>query len=229
MTALLQIFNLSTLSSQEKIPFFLNLYNALVIHGYIEYGLPRKIISRLQFYQTVSYKIGSDIFSLEDMEHGVLRCNRKSPVPFFLNPQFSPKDPKLQFTLPEADFDPRIHFALVCGAKSCPPIRIFSTSNLNKGLHLAARLFCNDDSNVKISEKNRLVELSEIFKWYETDFGSNKFSMLSFLHQFLEEPKSSSLNQLLLTFNKHDVHISYLPYNWDLNGKLWKFNIVSTD
>jgi hypothetical protein len=41
--------------------------------------------------------------------------------------------------------DPRIHFALVCGAKSCPPIKLYSASTLEEGLQGAAEAFCADD------------------------------------------------------------------------------------
>lgn len=43
--------------------------------------------------------------------------------------------------------DPRIHFALVCGAKSCPPIKLYSGSNLEEGLNLAAEGFLEDSNN----------------------------------------------------------------------------------
>lgn len=34
--------------------------------------------------------------------------------------------------------DPRIHFALVCGAKSCPPIKVYTPDNLEEGLQVRA-------------------------------------------------------------------------------------------
>jgi len=39
--------------------------------------------------------------------------------------------------------DPRIHFALVCGAKSCPPIRVYTPASLEPGLEAAAQAFCS--------------------------------------------------------------------------------------
>jgi hypothetical protein len=38
--------------------------------------------------------------------------------------------------------DPRIHFALVCGARSCPPIRVYTEDALEEGLAAAAAAFC---------------------------------------------------------------------------------------
>ena len=42
--------------------------------------------------------------------------------------------------------DPRIHFALVCGAKSCPPIRVYTPASLEAGLEAAAQAFCSSAS-----------------------------------------------------------------------------------
>ena len=69
-------------------------------------------------------------------------------------------DPRLSLTVP---LDPRVHFALVCGAKSCPPIRIFKTRNLERGLVAAARNFC--DQEVAVDQVGRIT-MSKIFDWF---------------------------------------------------------------
>jgi hypothetical protein len=60
--------------------------------------------------------------------------------------------------------DARIHFCLVCGAKSCPPIRIFEERSLERGLVAAARGFCIRE--VSVDEAAELVTLSKLFDWY---------------------------------------------------------------
>jgi hypothetical protein len=62
------------------------------------------------------------MYSLHDIESGILRANRKAVASFFR--PFSKHDPRLAFALPEPE--PMIHFALVCGAKSCPPIKTYT-------------------------------------------------------------------------------------------------------
>jgi hypothetical protein len=58
--------------------------------------------------------------------------------------------------------DERIHFALVCGAKSCPPIRIYTPESLEEGLQGAAEAFCA--SEVSLDPANGSVSLSKIFQ-----------------------------------------------------------------
>lgn len=75
-----------------------------------------------QFFNTVSYIIGGHTYSLNEIENGVLRANRKA-LGAFRKP-FGKNDPRLKVSLKECES--RVHFALVCGAKSCPPIKTYS-------------------------------------------------------------------------------------------------------
>lgn len=124
----------------ERIAFFVNVYNALIIHATVELGAPANLLKRLTFFGDALYRIGADTFSANDIEHGILRNNATSPASVGALLNFGPlKKPQL----PEADarrhlcidpMDPRIHFALVCGAKSCPPIKLYTPENLDEGL-----------------------------------------------------------------------------------------------
>ncbi len=67
------------LSDNEKKAFFINLYNALVIHATVVLGVPRTSAGRGAFFSTSSYAVGGATYSLDDIEHGVLRGNRRGP------------------------------------------------------------------------------------------------------------------------------------------------------
>jgi Protein of unknown function, DUF547 len=58
--------------------------------------------------------------------------------------------------------DPRIHFALVCGAKSCPPIKLYTPETLEEGLQSAAEAFCTTE--VTVDSAARTLHLSMILK-----------------------------------------------------------------
>ena len=85
--------------------------------------------------------------------------NRKPPGS--LSRLVKKDDPRIKFVM--GTFDPRIHFALVCGAKSCPPIRVYDPQNLQQGLQWATEGFC--DEEVQIDVDRRLITLSMLFKW----------------------------------------------------------------
>eukprot|EP00966_Prymnesium_polylepis_P276217 6381421-Prymnesium_polylepis.1 len=95
--------------------------------------------SRKAFFSGESgavYKLAGLRFSLDDIEHGILRCN--TPPPGADAPPFSAAD-DARAPLALQQLDPRVHFALNCGARSCPPIKVFSAGRIDEELGLAAR------------------------------------------------------------------------------------------
>ena len=131
----LQRVDISKLSTSGRLAFFINIYNALVIHGQVRRKIPTSFMLRLRFFWCTSYIISGHVFTLDDIENGVLRGNRKGPAHLFR--QFSSKtDPRLRFALPKCE--PLIHFALVCGAKSCPPIKCYTQDKVDEELRIAA-------------------------------------------------------------------------------------------
>ena len=135
----LQKLDLAPLNRSEKMCFFINIYNALVIHANVILGPPKTIFQRAHFFGSVGYTIGGLKYTLSEIEHGVLRANRKPPGLFPKQP-FSATNPRRPLALLDEEFDPRIHFALVCGAKSCPPIRVFLPENLENALQWATEV-----------------------------------------------------------------------------------------
>nr|XP_029494428.1 uncharacterized protein LOC115111963 isoform X2 [Oncorhynchus nerka] len=208
----LQRVELLSLTREEKLAFFINTYNALVIHGNVRMGAPTNMWQRYKFFNYVSYLIGGEVFTLQDIENGVLRGNRKG-VAQLLKP-FSKTDPRLQVALPDAE--PLIHFALNCGAMGCPPIKTYTPKDIDSQLRTAAESFLeNDDGCVVDSEKGE-VRLSQIFKWYKADFGGTDEKLLNWILEHMgDSPKRSSLQSVL---SSGKIKVSYLPYDWSTNS-----------
>lgn len=192
----------------HQIAFWINVYNSLIIDGIVRFKIKRSVLEDLGFFRRAAYLIAGMRFSADDIEHGVLRGNRKSPtLPF---PQLASKDPGLQLSI--QPLDPRIHFALVCGANSCPPIAFYDGDLLEEQLDAATRLFINQ-GGVQVDETNSTISLSRIFKWYRADF-ANHGGVLGFISKFLNE------NEGRTNLDGHRWVIKYLPYDWRLNGAL---------
>ncbi|XP_073702390.1 uncharacterized protein [Garra rufa] len=208
----LQRVELLSLSREEKLAFFINIYNALVIHGNLRLGFPKNIWQRYRFFNYVSYFIGGEVFTLQDIENGVLRGNRKG-VAQLLKP-FSRNDPRLQVALP--DVEPLVHFALNCGAKSCPPIKTYTAQDIDSQLRAAAEAFLENDDSVVIDSVRREVKLSQIFKWYKADFGGTDEKLLNWVFDHMGASQKKRNLQTLLSEGK--VKVSYLPYDWSINS-----------
>lgn len=86
--------DLTVLSQDERLAFFLNLYNAMVIHAAIRVGLPEGIIDRRSFDSDFQYVVGGRPYSLTTIVNGILRNNRRAP--YSLVKPFSNGDPRLE-------------------------------------------------------------------------------------------------------------------------------------
>ncbi|WP_340064577.1 DUF547 domain-containing protein [Ascidiimonas aurantiaca] len=102
--------------------------------------------------------------------------------------------------------EPRIHFAIVCASFSCPKLQnhAFTAQDIEKQLTQATEDFLKDAQKNRFSENS--AEISLIFKWFAKDFKKNG-SIIDFLNQYLDTPI------------KENSKVSFLPYDWDLNGK----------
>jgi hypothetical protein len=209
MAARLQGFDLGTLvDDASRLAFWINLYNTLVVDGIIALGIKDSVKEVRGFFHRVKYSIGSYEFSPDDIEHGILRANSRPYMRAFR--QFGPFDARRRFAL--AKPDPRIHFALVCGARSCAPIKFYTPEKIYAELDTAAMNFINSSEVVVMPEEGRVV-ISMILKWYERDFGGAS-GVLDFIERYLVDGDK----KMFIRDEKPKIKTEYLPYDWDLNA-----------
>ena len=152
------------------------------------------------------------------IENGVLRGNKSSMATLYLTP-FGKNDPKLSYALDSVE--PRIHFALNCGAKSCPPIKTFTTEHVENELATATESYLENDDAIMVEPEKNIVSLSMLFKWYHSDFGSNPGEILQWIldHMGTSNDKSTQLETLMKQNGKDNLKIKYIPYDWGHNNK----------
>jgi hypothetical protein len=202
-------FDLYSLQDRDqRLAFWINIYNTSVIHGVIQLGLQRSVREFSGFFDRISLEIGGYQFSLNDMEHGILRGNKRPP--YRIRRPFKKQDPRFRFAV--RPLDPRIHFALVCGARSCPPVGYYEPDRIDQQLELAAKSFINS-SYVQIVQDDMSISVSRILKWYKADFGGSKASLLNTILRYLDDGGERAF----LAENEDRVRIRYQPYDWRLN------------
>ena len=161
-TCALQAVDIAAMCNNERIAFVLNVYNVCILHAFAKFGRPESGLARAAFFNCVSCNVGGHIFSLSELESGILRGNRPPPYTLAGAP-FKRGDPRAAIALPTCD--ERIHFALNCGALSCPAISSFTPNAVDRELRIAALAFCEDEDNVRVDVARRTVMLSQIFHW----------------------------------------------------------------
>jgi len=193
---------------EEQLAFWINLYNVIVIHGVVALGIRDSVKEVRDFFRRVQYQIGDLFFTPEDIEHGILRGNRRPPNAFFR--VFRDKDPRAALAI--EPMERRIHFTLVCASSSCPPIEVYTPENIQEEIDVAARTFLNAGA-VQVDRKKKRLSLSRIFKWYAKDFGSTLEERLIFIAPYLRSPADREF----LLAQASSLKVDYQNYDWRLN------------
>eukprot|EP00188_Purpureofilum_apyrenoidigerum_P000290 Plantae.Rhodophyta-Purpureofilum_apyrenoidigerum.ctg11204.p1 GENE.Plantae.Rhodophyta-Purpureofilum_apyrenoidigerum.ctg11204~~Plantae.Rhodophyta-Purpureofilum_apyrenoidigerum.ctg11204.p1 ORF type:complete len:557 (-),score=72.25 Plantae.Rhodophyta-Purpureofilum_apyrenoidigerum.ctg11204:323-1993(-) len=206
-TAELQAVDITSLDSGERLAFFINVYNTLCLHGHVVSGAPTHFFKRMSFFRRISYRLGGLDYTLDDIEHGILRGNKRPPSWRFMQ-QLRPTDPKCH--LIPSRREERIHFVISAGTPSDPPIRIVDMENLAEVLHDATEEFLN--MTVQVDTARKEITLPRIFSWYSEDFPRPESSMLRWVGQYLRRDLSAALSMLLE--NNSQPTVIYQNFDW---------------
>lgn len=168
------------LSKNELKAFYINSYNLFVIKNILNYYPIASPLDKESFFNGDTFTMGGKKITLNDLENNIIRPTYK---------------------------DARFHFVLVCGALGCPPIieQAYTPENVDALLTKQTTIALNDPNFTKVSGKD--VALSEILKWYRSDFGDSDTEIINYINRFRKEKIAS------------DSKLSYYPYNWKTNTK----------
>ena len=173
-------------SKDERLAYWINAYNAFTIKLVIKH-YPVESIKDIGSALNIPFvstpwdikfiNIEGEEYDLNNIEHGIIR---------------------------EEFEEPRIHFALVCAAMSCPKLRneAYVAERLDEQLENEAKEFFNSEKNDISSDR---AVLSKLMKWYSGDFKDVAPSVIAYVNRYSEV----KINE--------DAEIDYKDYSWKLN------------
>jgi hypothetical protein len=170
----------------EKIAFWINAYNALTLQHVLDHKPDEGDFSVRDsvkgFWTDRSWKVAGKKVTLDGIEHGILRK------------EFA---------------EPRVHFALNCASRSCPPLMpaLYRAKTLDVVLSQQTRAYLADEEQNHFDYAGERAEVSTLFRWYREDFGP--------LQQFLAEYAPSE--RLARSLRKGHWAITFKSYDWSLN------------
>lgn len=183
-------------TDDKKKAFWLNIYNAFTQLFLSEN--PEQYKKRSQFFGSKRINIAGKLLSLDRIEHGLLRRSKTKWSLGYVNRLF-PSGFEKNNRVDSVDY--RIHFALNCGAKSCPPIAFYRADQLNKQLDLATRIYLKSEADYDTSH-NRIA-LPAIMGWFRADFGGKKK-----MKELLKKTGVIPIDA--------DPSVSFKKYDWNL-------------
>ncbi len=183
--------NVAALNPKQQLAYWINVYNVNVVATVVEKypvdsirDISTDPIIRLNVFKKERVPFGKQLLSLDDVEHKKIR---------------------------EAFHDARIHFAINCAAKSCPPIRpeAYTGAKVDAQLDDQARKFLTGPFGARFGGSGDTVTMrvTKIMDWFGDDFekGGGK---VAFVRRYVTVPPSK------------EVTIEYDDYDWALND--WK-------
>ncbi|MHB1921528.1 MAG: DUF547 domain-containing protein [Chitinophagaceae bacterium] len=176
--------------------FWLNIYNAytqILLHQH-----PGMYASRNSFFSKRQIPIAGHQLSLDEIENGLLRHSNIKWGLGYLNKLFPSRFEK-KFRVDTLDY--RIHFALNCGAKSCPPIAFYEPDRINAQLDLATLNYLTNE--ITYDSASRILKLPATMSWFRGDFGGNK-KVIALVRKLGLIPPDAV------------PHIRYRKYDWTL-------------
>jgi hypothetical protein len=151
-------------TNNQKLAFWVNIYN-----GYIQYILtknPELYEDRGAFFSEKRISIVGQKLSFADIEHGIIR---RSQFQFFLGYLANPFPASYEKVLRVDKRDWRIHFALNCGAKSCPPVATYHAETLDAEFDFMTKKYLKEQTTY--DEAQKLATTVSLFSWFRGDFG----------------------------------------------------------
>ncbi len=177
-----------TLGEYEKLALYLNAYNAFTLRLLLNHAGVVSIRKIPNAWDREEWKLSGRTASLNQLEHDWIRGNYA---------------------------EPRVHFVLVCAARSCPWLRneAYTGRALVRQLtDQTARFLERPDAGYR--REGDTIYVSEILDWYKNDFVSNAGSLVAFVIQHHPLPEESAY----LKQNEARIVVQFSPYVWDLNG-----------
>jgi Protein of unknown function, DUF547 len=176
----------------ERLAFWINAYNAYTLKLIVAH-YPLKSIRDVPHagldspWDIPVAKVGGRVLTLNHIEHVILRKELA---------------------------EPRIHYAVVCAAVSCPPLRAeaYVAERLDQQIGEQARLFLTKENRFLLKEKR--AELSQIFNWFAADFGGKPEAILRSLAPYLDEPIKAALASEAAQWT-----VVHREYDWALNAQ----------
>ena len=187
--------DLDGFTTVEKLAFWINVYNATTVRLVVENYPPQRAFGwRALKFPAHSLMQVSDVF---DLDAGLVAGKKLS-----LN--------TIEHEILRQQFrEPRIHFALVCAARSCPPIRseAYLPEKLEQQLADQSYIFLNDPYKNYYTVADKTLHLSQIFNWFGVDFTPP--GVPEFVRFYLPESLQSIIHA--------GTRVEWLPYDWTLN------------
>ncbi|KAI3850828.1 hypothetical protein MKX03_034871 [Papaver bracteatum] len=201
--------DLSFLTDKQKLAFWINIYNACIMHAFLQHGLPSTEADKfLSLMNKAALNVGGMVLNALAIEHFILR----HPTESHHNGDTNENEVRLRRTYGLRYPEPEVTFALCRGSWSSPALRIYTEDVVNE-LGRAKTEYLQ--ASIGVTSRKRIV-VPKLLHWYMQDFADDMESLLEWIYSQL--PQSGPLKRLIMeclngeTKNQNITLVKIHPY-----------------
>ncbi|KAI3985137.1 hypothetical protein MKX01_027223 [Papaver californicum] len=185
----LSTVDLNSLTDKQKLAFWINIYNACIMHAFLQHGLPSTAADKfLSLMNKAALNVGGIVLNALAIEHFILRHPSESHHTGDTNEN----EVRLRQTHGLRYPQPDVTFALCRGSWSSPALRIYTEDVVNE-LGRAKTEYL--EASIGVTNKKRIV-VPKLLLWYMQDFADDMESLLEWIYSQL--PQSGPLKRLIM-------------------------------
>ncbi|XP_019194950.1 PREDICTED: uncharacterized protein LOC109188783 isoform X2 [Ipomoea nil] len=183
------------LTHEEKLAFWINVHNALVMHAFLAYGVPQNSVKRAFLLLKAAYNVGGHIVSADVIQNSILGCRMPRPaqwVRLLLSSKgkFKAGDERQAYVIERPE--PLVHFALCSGNHSDPAVRVYTPKRILQELEAAKEEYIRATFGVRKDHKILLPKIVESFAKHS---GLCPVAVMEMLQQSLPDSLKKSLKK----------------------------------
>ncbi|XP_031473529.1 uncharacterized protein LOC116246003 isoform X1 [Nymphaea colorata] len=197
---------------EEKLAFWINIHNALVMHAYLAYGIPTNHSKREPLIVKAAYNVGGQSINACLIQTSILGCIRQTSASWLqtlLSPGSKSRSGNDQHAYAIEHPEPLLHFALSLGGHSDPAVRIYTPKRISKELETAKEEYIQ--SNIFMRKETRII-LPKIIDYYARDAALNLSGLMNVIHDCLSGAQRKALQKCTDGKPPKNV-VQFLPYN----------------
>ncbi|MBA0770137.1 hypothetical protein Gotri_018809 [Gossypium trilobum] len=208
----LEEVNPKKLKHEEKLAFWINIHNSLVMHAFLAYGIPQNNVKRLLLLLRAAYNIGGHTISADTIQNSILGCRMSRPGQWLrlLLPstaKFKPGDERQAYAIEHPV--PLLHFALCSGNHSDPSIRAYTPKRVFQELETAKEEYIRATFGV---HKDKKILLPKIVESFAKDSNLCTTGVIEMVQQSLPESLHRSIRKC--EQGKSRKGIEWIPHNF---------------
>lgn len=200
------------LKHEEKLAFWINVHNALVMHAVLAYGIPQNNIKRVFLLLKAAYNVGGHVVSADVIQNSILGCKMCRSGQWLRlllssRTKFKSGDARQNYAIDHPE--PLLHFALSSGCHSDPAVRVYTPKRVIQELEIAKEEFVRATFGVG---KDHRIHLPKSIENFAKDSGLCAGGVIEMIQQCLPESLRKNIKKHQMV--KSRKMIEWVPHNF---------------